>query len=59
MRHTTIIKITQIEFIQMSKVAIDKLLIQLISGCRHRLVGTFVRKKTEKWRERERSSVPL
>ena len=36
----------------MIKVAIDKLLIQLISECRHRLVGTFVGKK-QKNRERE------
>ena len=45
MKHTTIIKIIQIEFIQIIKVAIDKLLMQLIFECRHRLVGTFVEKR--------------
>ena len=48
MKHTTIIKIIQIEFIQMIKVAIEKLLIQLISKCRYRLVST-----RERERERE------
>ena len=56
MKHATIIKIIQIEFIQMIKFAIDKLLIKLISECRQRLVGMFVgkRQKIEGGRGRER-----
>ena len=37
----------------MIKVAIDKLLIQLISECRYRLVGTFVEKRQKIKIERE------
>ena len=42
MKYTAIIKVIQIEFIQMIKVAIDELLIRSISECRQRLVGKFV-----------------